>query len=178
MSTYQSYYNAENGKYQEQLNRLWKLVPMSGNSPMVAGEMVRAAVRLSHEYYNNGMGNNVSGAINYLKAKGVFDGNMDVFKTIYDYSRGKVYNGVFDNECKLTVAIERMMDLTLSYVIGRPDLEITENSEDMFDYAEPDINYCECCHAEITSENESMWYSFECIDCSDESLEDEDDEEE
>lgn len=57
MATEQSYWN-NNGKYQDVQEVLWdKLVPKSGESHSIHGEIVRSLGRLWHEWGNNGNGN-------------------------------------------------------------------------------------------------------------------------
>lgn len=52
-----SYWN-RNGKYQADYDKLYDtLVPASGMTDTLFGEVVRAVSRLSYEYYNNGNGN-------------------------------------------------------------------------------------------------------------------------
>jgi hypothetical protein len=49
-----SYWN-ETGAYQTEYDRLYKeLVPNSGKSETLQGELIRAASRLNYEFYNNG----------------------------------------------------------------------------------------------------------------------------
>lgn len=49
-----SYFNGE-GAYQEEYERLWEeLVPMNGMASTLNGELIRAAGRLNHEFFNNG----------------------------------------------------------------------------------------------------------------------------
>lgn len=135
-----SYWN-RNGKYQAELDHLTEMfVPLSGECETVAGELVRAATRLAYDFYNNGMGNNTSGAINFLQHWNVIDG--DTYRTIYDYTRGQLYQGRYDGD-KLHVAIERMMDQTMEYIMIHPDLKTTANKDDMFNYEEDFQHFCE-----------------------------------
>lgn len=49
-----TYFDGE-GAWQEEFDKLWKeLVPASGRAETLHGELIRAAGRLTHEYYNNG----------------------------------------------------------------------------------------------------------------------------
>ena len=56
------------GTYQADYTRLVELMPGSGNADTLAGELVRACTRLAYDLYNNGMGNNTSGAVNMLRS--------------------------------------------------------------------------------------------------------------
>lgn len=134
-----TYWN-HTGKYQAEYDRLVKLMPGMGSSDTVAGELIRAVSRLGYDFYNNGMGNNTSGALNFLRAQGVFDGNMALFSTIYDYTRGQLYRGRYDGDA-LHLAIERMTDLTIEHILARPELETQANTEDMFDYEDEEERY-------------------------------------
>jgi hypothetical protein len=123
-----------NAKYQEQFERLeHDLVPESGSCSTVAGELIRAAGRLNWDFYNNGMGNNTSGAINFLKHHGVV--NSKTFSTIHKYSRGELYEGNFGAD-RLHNAIIRMTDRTVEFIIDSPDLESLDNTANLFDFQE------------------------------------------
>src|SRR6056300_255501 len=114
-----TYWNKQ-GKYQEDFDRLIKLMPDYGPAPTVGGEMMRAANRLVYDFYNNGMGNNTSGAINYLDRQGVMDrDNTNVFGVIYEYTRGRVYSGGYNGD-SLQTAIEKMMDMTIEQLLNQP----------------------------------------------------------
>lgn len=137
------------GKYQAELDHLTEMfVPLMGKCSTVAGELVRSATRLAYDFYNNGMGNNTSGAINFLQHWNVIDG--DTYRTIYDYSRGQLYQGRYEGD-KLQVAIERMMDQTMEFILANPALKTTENTEDMFDYEDEMQHFCEQCDDELDS---------------------------
>jgi hypothetical protein len=128
------YWNRK-GKHQEKFDELCEFMPSSGKCDTVAGEMIRSANRLAYDFYNNGMGNNTSGAINFLRNKSVLD--TETYKTIYEYTRGRIYRGRFDGD-SLQVAIERMIDMTVEMIIHNPVLITMANVEDMFDYEEPE----------------------------------------
>ena len=136
-----TYWNKQ-GAHQADYDRLVELMPMMGNCDTVAGELIRAVSKLGHDFYNNGMGNNTSGAVNFLEAKGAIDRNT--YCTIYDYTRGALYQGRYDGD-SLQVAMERMVDQTVEFILANPELETQANTEDMFDYSEEDQNFCEEC---------------------------------
>ena len=128
-----------NGKYQEQFERLEDdLVPESGSCSTVAGELIRAAGRLNWYFYNNGMGNNTSGAINLLQHHGVVDSKT--FSAIHNYSRGKLYKGNFGAD-RLHNAIIRMTDRTVEFIMENPDLESLDTTTDLFDFQEEAERY-------------------------------------
>ena len=141
-----TYWNKQ-GAYQADLDRMCdQLIPMMGKCETVAGEMLRAASRLGYDLYNNGMGNNTSGAVNFLLAKGVIDAEMH--ETIHEYTRGLLYDGRYEGD-SFQVAIERMIDRTVEHILEHPELVTAENTEDMFDYEEPEQNFCEECGDEV-----------------------------
>ena len=150
----------EAGKYQADYARLCEaLIPGMGAADTVAGEMLRSATRLAYDLYNNGMGNNTSGAANFLLAKGVIDSKTHA--TIYDYTRGMLYDGRYEGD-SLQVAIEHMIDLTVEHILERPELTTAANTEDMFNYEKPMQNFCEECGDEV--DGRSM-YSTVCSYC-------------
>lgn len=127
-----SYWN-ETGKNQAEYKRLVELMPFTGNADTVAGEMIRAASRLGHDFWNNGMGNNTSGAINYLDHIGVFDmDRTNLFGKIYEYTRGKM-----PSHNDFEGYINDMIDMTVEYILAHPELETQKNDKDMFDFEEP-----------------------------------------
>ena len=106
---------------------------MSGKCETVAGEMIRAVSKLGHELYNNGMGNNSSGAVNFLMAKGAI--SKGIYETIYPMTRGRIYNGHYDGD-PLQMAIEGAVDQTIKFILDNPILETQENLEDMHDLSD------------------------------------------
>jgi hypothetical protein len=60
-------YWSGNGKHQEWYDlNFSQLVPASGETGTVEGELIRASAKLYYDYYNNGMCNNTSGPANFL----------------------------------------------------------------------------------------------------------------
>ena len=135
-----TYWNHK-GKYQAEYDRMSdELMPAMGACDTVAGEMVRAVSRLGYDFYNNGMGNNTSGAVNFLREKGAIDPNT--YDTIYEYTRGQLYHGDYHGD-SLQVAIEGAVDSTVELILANPNLLTEANTEDMFDYEDPEQNFCE-----------------------------------
>lgn len=128
------------GKFQAAYDELVNLMPASGKSDTVAGELIRSASRIGYQFYNNGMGNNVSGAVNLLREKGAID--PETHATIYEYSRGRIYQGNYNGDA-LQVAVERAVDMTLEMITRNPVLLSIANTEDMFDYEEAEEYYDE-----------------------------------
>lgn len=134
-----TYWNQQ-GNYQSEYDRLANLMPVEGKCSVVAGELIRAASRLAYDFYNNGMGNNTSGAVNFLKEKGAI--RADTHRIIHWYTRGELYDGNYQGD-SLQVAMESMVDQTIEFILANPELETQSNSEDMFDYSEPDQHWNE-----------------------------------
>jgi hypothetical protein len=134
-----TYWN-DSGKFQAEFDELIKLMPSSGNASTVAGELIRAANRLAYDFYNNGMGNNTSGAVNFLKHFSAIDNT--VYTTIYEYTRGRIYNGGYDGD-SLQTAIEQMIDQTVEMIVRNPQLITMSNTDDIFNYSDEDERYYE-----------------------------------
>jgi len=116
--------------------RIWEeLVPREGNAATVAGEMIRAAGRLRYDFYNNGMGNNTSGALKFLREKGAID--KELFEYVLPYTTGRLYEGNYDGDF-FHHAIDRIVEMTTKMVTYNPQLMTMENTEDMFDYSDED----------------------------------------
>ena len=147
------------GTHQADYDRLVQLMPGMGNANTVAGELIRAVSKLGHDFYNNGMGNNTSGAINFLLAKGAVD--KQTHATIHEYTRGLLYDGRYEGDA-LQVAVEHMIDQTVQFILANPQLETQPNSEDMFEYEEEDQHWCEECGDEVDSRS---MYSSVCSYC-------------
>jgi len=128
-----TYWNNK-GRFQAEYDELLKLMPASGNCDTLAGELIRSVSRLGYDFYNNGMGNNTSGAANFLRAKGAID--PDTYATIYAYTTGRTYQGRYDGD-SLHRAIERAVDQTVEMIVRNPQLTAIANTEDMFDYQDP-----------------------------------------
>ena len=161
-----TYWNNQ-GKFQADYDRLVELMPGMGNCDTVAGEMIRSVSRLGYDLYNNGMGNNTSGAVNFLREKGAID--RDTHSTIYEFTRGRLYEGRYEGDA-LQVAIERAVDMTVEMIMRNPQLLTMANTEDMFDYADEDQHWCDECGDET-----DRWQSV-CRHCEEAYEEEEEDE--
>lgn len=141
-----TYWNSK-GKYQADYDRLTEqLIPPMGAASTVAGELLRAATRIAYDFYNNGMGNNTSGAVNYLREKHAIDSRTHY--EIYEYSRGQVYRGNYGGD-SLHTAVEKAIDTTMEQILGNPVLTSMPNTEDMFEYSDPDQEWCSECGDEL-----------------------------
>lgn len=163
-----TYWN-NNGKYQAQYDKMTEeLVPASGNCETVAGELIRAASRLGYDFYNNGMGNNTSGAANFLMEKGAIQDGT--YHTVYEYTRGRLYNGNYNGD-GLHLAIESVVDQTVEFILNNPQLMTMENTEDMFDYEDEMQHFCEECGDEV--DRHCGWLCSYCEEAMEEEYEDE-----
>ena len=132
------------GTYQADYTRLVELMPSSGNADTLAGELVRACTRLAYDLYNNGMGNNTSGAVNMLRSKGAIDAATHA--TIYPLTRGAIYNGGYNGD-SFQLAVESAIDQTIEFILAG-SATTTHNTEDMFTYEDEEQRFCEDCGCE------------------------------
>ena len=132
------------GTYQADYTRLVELMPGSGNADTLAGELVRACTRLAYDLYNNGMGNNTSGAVNMLRSKGAIDAATHA--TIYPLTRGAIYNGGYNGD-SFQLAVESAIDQTIEFILAG-SATTTPNTEDMFTYEDEEQRFCEDCGCE------------------------------
>ena len=139
-------------------DNLWEqLVPASGSCDTLAGEVIRAAGRLRYDFYNNGMGNNTSGAIHFLDHCGIL--HDEDFQTVYPYTRGRIYTGSYDND-DFHNAIDNIVESATVFVLNNPASMQIENTEDMFDYEEEEQQFCESCGEDMEGS-----YEYLCSDC-------------
>jgi len=148
-----TYWNS-NGKHQAAYQELSKLVPSSGPAGTVEGEMLRAATRLYYDYYNNGMINNTSGAVNYLtRCDELF--NLDIAEEL-EIVEPECNTGHY-TDASLAYSLEIIADVVIEYVISKDGL-YTESGDNMFDYAELDVTFEDDEYTEADMwEEETMW---------------------
>ena len=150
-----TYYSGK-GTYQADYVRLVELMPGSGNADTLAGELIRCVSKLGHELYNNGMGNNSSGAVNMLRSKGAIDAATHA--TIYPLTRGAIYNGGYNGD-SFQLAVESAIDQTIEFIVAG-SATTTLNTEDMFTYEDEEQRFCEDCGCE-----QDYWSNMICEDC-------------
>lgn len=154
-----NYYDGA-GKYQSQFDTLTaEFVPASGKADTLAGEAMRSVLRLNHDFYNNGMGNDTSGALNFIKSYI----SCEVFDTIYEYTRGRIYNDNYGPDF-LHRAIVEMTDQVLSMIVNNPQTMTIENTVDMLDLSEGFLTFCDACGDECDN------YSSICEMCEEEEV--------
>ncbi|NTF18044.1 hypothetical protein G6L37_06475 [Agrobacterium rubi] len=104
------------GPHQEEYMRLREaLVADEGMSATIEGELLCAAERLTYDQYNNGGGNNLSGAFYYLRQ------NLPFFKqewtdALIPFVSGS--GGLYCSNEQLR-AVEEILDTTVQYVMSR-----------------------------------------------------------
>ena len=135
-----NYYNG-NGEYQSQFNTIFEeFVPASGSANTLAGECVRAISRINYDFYNNGFGNNTSGALNFVKSYIYYE----VYDTLSEFTRGRVYNDNYGPDY-IHKAVVKMTDQVLAMIVNNPQTMTIENKTDMFDLEDSDLQMCEMC---------------------------------
>lgn len=143
-----TYWN-HSGKFQKEFDEIIKLMPLMGASDVLAGELIRAANRLAYDFYNNGMGNNTSGAVNFLQHhSAISEENYDI---IHPWTTGRIYNGRYNGD-PLQVAIEGMIDSTVQMIVRNPQLMTMANEDDIFNYQDEEEYY------EEEEDEYSDWY--------------------
>lgn len=115
-----------------------QLVPFEGKCESLAGEMVRAAARLRYDFYNNGMGNNTSGALNFLRHHSVIDKQLADY--VRPYTTGRLYDGVYEGDF-FQVAIDTIVEMTEKFVTSNPQTMTIDNATDMFEFSDDDLEY-------------------------------------
>ena len=162
---------------QERIEVLFEeLVPGMGKCDTVAGELIRAICKLRYEMYNNGFGNNVSGALCYIESK--IDDVRSEYKELIDHARGVMYNGRYNEECPTVKAMNSLAVKVLDAVELFPRLKATANTEDMYDYGMEELQQCECCGDYQERWEFHSWYGHLCQYCGDDQVRCEEEEEE
>jgi len=136
-----TYWNHK-GRFQAAYDSLVEMMPAMGPADTLAGELIRSVSRLGYDLYNNGMGNNTSGAANFLLEKGAID--PATHAVIYEYTRGRLYEGNYKGD-SLQMAIERAVDMTVEMITRNPQMMTIPNTEDMLDFGEEDEHFCDEC---------------------------------
>lgn len=132
---------------EENFDKLWSdLVPDSGKCGTLAGELIRAAGRLRYDFYNNGMGNNTSGALLFLDHHGVIKSRD--FRTVYPFTRGRLYEGDYNGDV-FHKSIDSIVESATQFVLAYPSTRNLSNEQDMFDFEEEEQQFCYECGDEI-----------------------------
>lgn len=148
-----TYYN-ETGKHQKDFEFLHKLVPDSGPSKFLIGEIARAITRISYDYYNNGFGNNWTGAYYFLEEHTNLDPKVAAF--LREYAGGKT----IELENWSAAILEKMCNDAIEFAMAH-DNPRTPNPNDMLDYSAPGDLFCQDCGEEV----ESLGGNGSCNEC-------------
>ena len=122
----------ENKDLEKRLDDLFdQLVPPSGKADTVAGEIVRAAMRIGYRKFNDGDHIGVSygketcnPAARYLMERAGED--------VEDIIEGSLWGETDDK--RYDAALAEMNCAVIEYLDGHPELMSTPNDEDMWDY--------------------------------------------
>jgi hypothetical protein len=137
-------YWAGTSDYHEQYTLLVaSLIPDRGKCDTIEGELLRAAGRLTYDYYNNGFGNDWSHSYAYLRdfkknnpeiAGGMNTGNA--LSVLRPYKNGRMLctNMATALDTKLQEALLRIMDECVKAVIAQ-DGKYHTNATDSIEYA-------------------------------------------
>jgi hypothetical protein len=125
------------GPHQREYDRLYEaLVADSGKSDTIEGELLCAATRVCHDYWNNGGGNNVSGAFYYLRQHLPFF-KQEWTEALIPFVAGS--GGIFCSNVQLR-AVEEILDAAVQYVIAR-DGDLRKNSQSFRDLNVKETGY-------------------------------------
>lgn len=131
-----------------------ELVPSEGNCATIEGEILRAANRITYDWYNNGFGcNNWSGAIYFLEEYLPMPKELeDHVVLLMKLSTGAPVPYGADKD--ITLAVEALMERAVQYVMAFKGA-YHENTEDLdlFDFSSPDYE------GDDEDEDEDMWRS-------------------
>lgn len=134
----------------KQANALYsQMVPMSGNSTSLQGELLRASSRISYDWFNNGWGNNWSGAVKFLENNFIKLPNQpeaDIIKElkkelafVLNYSHGEPCPSNNDYKSKVYSTVTKIHEIVVTAILANPDL--INNTDDMFNYQEEEYQH-------------------------------------
>lgn len=112
-----------------------KYMPSSDNADTLAGELLRAANRIIYRYYNDGDmcdygygKETVNPAVRFLIAEGTPAIKL-IAKRFFDFADNKQYKEL----------LQKLADVVTEQ-IEKNNLTEVENTKDMWDYADPDLD--------------------------------------
>lgn len=127
------------GKYPQHQALSDALMPFMGKAATLEGELIRASSKIYWDLYNNGNGNNVSGAWNYLNnwnnTTAMRKDVSNALAAVSDYRCGGVV--VSGRDLALYEAVETLVDAVIEFVLANAG-DYTPNTEDMLDLSEDD----------------------------------------
>lgn len=119
-----SFWN-NNHPLQSLYNELYdSLVPSHGSAETLAGEVIRAATKLYYDYYNNGLCNNVTGAVDFLNK------HIDIID--YDYVWSVVTINEFFDGNKFEDVLEKIVENAVEFA-SKEENQIP-NNDNLFNY--------------------------------------------
>jgi len=132
------------GRYQEEYSSRLDALPQYGEGATKASEIFRAATKLYYDFWNNGMVNNTSGAVNFLLYAGVFKSEQDQdFAVIHPYTIGL---RIYLSEVDLRFTMERMLDRTIEFLLANHELDALPNDMDYLEFSQQsEINNLDRC---------------------------------
>ena len=115
------------------------LVPAEGKCNTVEGELLRASSKIYHDYYNNGFGNNWSGAYKFLDVH--FGLKTSERKILHKYAKGKIAprnDAQYSSDDKIAATLESLAERLMIAILDveRRGNGFTPNNEDMWDYTD------------------------------------------
>lgn len=116
-----------------------QLIPDSGKAETVEGEMLRAVSKIQHDFYNNGFGNNWSGALAYLQQYlPSFGVNIPhtLWNTISPYATGRTHPNNQKIENNIGLALDQITDGVMA-AIRSANGNYHPNQADMYDMSSP-----------------------------------------
>jgi len=130
------------GKFQKELNELTEqLIPPAGECATHGGEILRAAIRLYYDAFNNGFCNNTSGAINFLN---LYLNKQFIDESALNHALNKIepctntggYSNVTDD---IENSLDTILDYAVRFNLEFPELAQSKNINDMFDFQDDDF---------------------------------------
>jgi hypothetical protein len=131
-----AYWNRTSPLFRKYRERYSALVPSEGKAPTLGGEALRAVSRLYYDAFNNGWGNNTSGAWNYLSKHVPFEAEAkQALDSIREYTNtgGYAQADVRDYGPKLDSIVDGVMAFLDTEASKQP------NPEDLFALQEPTL---------------------------------------
>ena len=102
---------------------------------------MRAVTKLNQNFYTNGTLTNLTSEFNFIAMSGVLDGQQSILQTIHPYANGeKDYDGTQDGD-EVQVALERINDLAVEFILKYPDLEYFENTFNLVNLQKTGIDF-------------------------------------
>jgi hypothetical protein len=131
-----TYWN-NNGTYQAQYDKLCdELIPSFGQCATEEGEYLRAITKIYYDAYNNGFGNNTSGAYNFLVQKFGILSELPEFVELAKVVNSGHYISEYEFD-KIEPILNKAVDIVVEYILNRNG-EYARNSYDMYDFADAD----------------------------------------